>query len=349
MTSVPYDSLLLVSFGGPESREDVMPFLENVVRGKAVPKERLLEVAQHYYELGGASPINDQCRALMEALRAELDAHDIQLPLYWGNRNWSPLLTDTLAEMRQKSHRRTLAIVTSAFSSYSGCRQYRENIEAARQAVGEDAPEVDKVRVFFNHPLYIEVMVERTRAAIDQLPPARRADARIAFTAHSIPISMAENCKYEAQLEEACRLVAEALGRGDWQLVYQSRSGPPQVPWLGPDVVEHAEALAAIGTEELVVVPIGFISDHMEVVYDLDHELAQACEELGITMVRAATAGTHPRFIEMLRELIEERLGRTEQRRACGKLGPSHDVCPEDCCLYPITRRPTPASTPRTP
>lgn len=344
-----YDSLLLVSFGGPERREDVMPFLENVVRGKPVPKERLLEVAEHYYALGGKSPINDQCRALLEALRVELDAHGIDLPLYWGNRNWAPLLPDTLAEMRQKNHRRALAIVTSAFSSYSGCRQYRENIEAARQAVGEDAPEVDKIRVFFNHPLYIEVMVERTRAAIEQLPPARRAEARIAFTAHSLPMTMAENCKYEAQLEEACRLVAEGLGRSDWQLVYQSRSGPPQVPWLGPDVVEHAEALAVIGTRELVVVPIGFISDHMEVVYDLDHELAHACEELGITMVRAATAGTHPRFVEMLRELVEERLGRTDQRRACGKLGPSHDVCPDDCCLYPITRRPTPPSTPRTP
>ncbi|MEZ4252494.1 MAG: ferrochelatase [Polyangiales bacterium] len=336
---LPYDSLLLVSFGGPEKREDVMPFLENVVRGKPVPKERLLEVAQHYYDLGGKSPINDQCRQLLEALRAELDAHDVSLPLYWGNRNWQPMLGDTLAEMAAKGHRRTLAIMTSAFSSYSGCRQYRENVEAAREHVGEEAPEVDKLRVFYNHPLFVEVMAERVRDALAKLPPAHRDVARIAFTAHSIPIAMAEHCRYEAQLEESCRLVAEATGRTKWQLVYQSRSGPPQVPWLGPDVVEHAKALAAIGTTHLVVVPIGLVSVHKEVGYDLDHELHDACEELGLTMVRAETAGTHPKFIAMLRELIEERLGRQERRRALGKDGPSHDVCPADCCLYPITRK----------
>ncbi len=339
----PYDSLLLVSFGGPEKREDVMPFLENVVRGKPVPKERLLEVAEHYYDLGGKSPINDQCRALLAALRAELDAHDITLPIYWGNRNWSPLLTDTLAEMTRKGHRRTLAIMTSAFSSYSGCRQYRENVEAARAAAGDDAPEVDKVRVFYNHPLFVEVMAERLKEALAKLPPAHRDGARVAFTAHSIPLAMAEHCKYEAQLEEACRLVAEATGRTKWQLVYQSRSGPPQVPWLGPDVVEHAKAIATIGVTDLVVVPIGFVSDHMEVVYDLDHELRAACDELGITMVRAQTAGTHPKLVAMLRELIEERLGRVERRRALGKDGPSHDVCPVDCCLYPIARQKPPS------
>ena len=338
LAQLPYDSLLLVSFGGPEKREDVMPFLENVVRGKPVPKERLLEVAQHYYDLGGRSPINDQCRALLSALRAELDAHEITLPLYWGNRNWHPTLAETLAEMKAKGHQRTLAVMTSAFSSYSGCRQYRENVQAAREAVGEGAPEVDKVRVFYNHPLFVEVMAERVRDALEQLPPAHREGARLAFTAHSIPLAMAEHCRYEAQLEEACRLVAEATGRSKWQLVYQSRSGPPQVPWLGPDVVDHARALAAIGTTDLVVVPIGFVSDHMEVVYDLDHELRDACDEHGITMVRAKTAGQHPKFVAMLRELIEERLGRVERRRSLGPHGASHDVCPVDCCLYPIAR-----------
>ncbi|HJL03034.1 MAG TPA: ferrochelatase [Polyangiaceae bacterium LLY-WYZ-15_(1-7)] len=338
-----YDSILLVSFGGPEKREDVMPFLENVVRGKRVPKERLLEVAEHYYGFDGKSPINDQNRALIAALRAELDAHDIDLPIYWGNRNWHPMLGDTLREMKEAGHHRALGVFTSAFSSYSGCRQYRENIEGAREEVGEGAPTVDKVRVFYNHPLFIETMVERTKEALEQLPEGRRETARIAFTAHSIPQLMADHCKYAEQLEEACRLVAEEAGRSDWQLVYQSRSGPPQVPWLGPDVVEHAEALNVIGVEELVVVPIGFISDHMEVIYDLDHELKDACEEMGMTMVRAGTAGTHPKFVAMLRELIEERLGRTDRRRAVGQHGPSHDVCPTDCCLYPVRKRRPPS------
>ncbi|MEM9069345.1 MAG: ferrochelatase [Myxococcota bacterium] len=335
----PYDAILLVSFGGPETRDDVIPFLENVVRGKNVPKDRLLEVAEHYYLFGGKSPINDQCRDLLAALRAELSTQEIDLPVYWGNRNWAPLLTDTVTQMKDDGVKRALAIMTSAYSSYSGCRQYRENIQAAKDAAGEGAPVVDKIRVFYNHPLWIEAFVERTKEALEQLPEGRRETARIAFTAHSIPLSMAEHCRYAEQLEEACRLVADALGRSDWQLVFQSRSGPPHVPWLGPDVLEHAEALHAIGVEDLVVVPIGFVSDHMEVVFDLDTELIEATKEMGMTVVRAKTPGTHPKFVEMLRELVEERIGRTDRRRALGTMGPSHDVCPTDCCLYPVRRK----------
>ncbi len=334
-TEPPYDAILLVSFGGPEKREEVMPFLENVVRGKNVPKARLLEVAEHYYAFGGRSPINDENRALIEALHRELEEHEIPLPIYWGNRNWHPLLPDTIAEMKAKGVRRALAITTSAYSSYSGCRQYLENIEAARETVGTGAPNVDKVRVFFNHPLWIETWVERVHEALDRLPEARRETARIAFTAHSLPLSMAEHCKYTEQLEETCRLVAGELGRRDWQLVYQSRSGPAQVPWLGPDIVEHLEALSVIGIEDLVVVPIGFVGDHMEVVFDLDTELMDAAQELGMNVVRAATPGTHPKFVAMLRELVEERLGKAERRRALGTMGPGHDGCPPGCCSYP--------------
>ncbi len=338
-TLPPYDSILLVSFGGPEAREDVMPFLENVVRGKRVPKERLLEVAEHYQLFNGKSPLNDCNRALLEALRVELDANEIELPLYWGNRNWHPLLADTLREMKAAGRKRTLAIVTSAYSSYSGCRQYRENIEAARAEVGDGAPEVDKVRVFYDHPLFIETMVERVQQALAILPEGERESARIAFTAHSIPVAMADHCKYAEQLEETCRLVAERLERSDWQLVYQSRSGPPSVPWLGPDVAEHARALSVIGVENLVVVPIGFVADHMEVVFDLDRELAEICDEHDIQLVRARTAGTHPKFIEMLRELVQERLGLVDRRRSLSSGGPMPDVCAPDCCLYPIRRK----------
>lgn len=336
----PYDAILLVSFGGPESRQDVMPFLENVVRGKRVPKERLLEVAEHYYAFEGKSPINEQNRELIDALRQKLDELSLDIPIYWGNRNWTPLLGETIEQMKEDGIKRALAIVTSSFSSYSGCRQYRENIEAARQEVGEDAPEIDKVRVWFNHPLFVETMVERVKEALAKLPEGRRGSARLAFTAHSIPLSMAEHCKYSEQLEESARLVAEALGREhDYQLVFQSRSGPPHVPWLGPDIVEHAEALDAIGVADLVVVPIGFVSDHMEVVFDLDVELKQAAEEMDLNVVRAGTPGVHPKFVSMLVELVQERMGMTERRRALGSMGPNHDVCPDDCCLYPIRRK----------
>ncbi len=339
-----YDALLLVSFGGPEKREDVMPFLERVVAGKRVPKERLLEVAEHYYHFEGKSPINDQNRALIAALEKELALHGPKLPIYWGNRNWHPLLPETLGRMRDDGVKRALAIFTSAFSSYSGCRQYRENVAKARAEVGEGAPVIDKVRAFYNHPGFIEPMVELTKAALATIPESRRKAARIAFTAHSIPLTMARHCAYEDQLEEACRLVAAAVGKSEQQLVYQSRSGPPHVPWLEPDVLDHMRALDQIGVEDLVIVPIGFVSDHMEVLFDLDEEAQELGEELGMNVVRAGTVGTHPAFVSMLRELVLERVGEVEDRRVLGTLPTKHDVCPADCCLYPVRRGPPPGA-----
>ena len=330
-----YDAFLLVSFGGPDGPDDVIPFLENVLRGRNVPRERMLEVAEHYHHFGGRSPINEQNRGLVAAIERELAEHGPPLKVYWGNRNWHPLLADTLRQMAADGVRRALAFVTSAFSSYSGCRQYRENIAAAQAEVGPAAPQVDKLRVFFNHPGFIEPMIERTRAALEQIPGDRRADALLVFTAHSIPPAMAAGCRYQEQLREACRLVANGIHRDDWYSVYQSRSGPPQQPWLEPDIGDFLRQQHAIGPiRDVVIVPIGFISDHMEVVYDLDTEAKQLCDQLGINMVRAATVGTHPRFIRMIRELIVERMTDSPQRLALGSMGPSHDVCPEDCCLY---------------
>ena len=337
-----YDAILIVSFGGPEKRDDVIPFLENVLRGKSVPRERMLEVAEHYYHFDGVSPINAQVRGFIAALRPELDHAGINLPIYWGNRNWHPLLTDTVRQMAADGVQRVLAVFTSAYSSYSGCRQYRENVIAARETVGAAAPTIDKVRVFYNHPDFISANVERIRSAFEQLPEASRSVARVAFTAHSIPLSMANNCNYAVQLNETCRLIAAALDLPTerWSLVFQSRSGRPGDPWLEPDVVDHVRTLHDQGVRSLVIAPVGFLSDHMEVLFDLDEEAHGACQELSIDMARAATVGTHPLFISMVRELIQERLGATSARRAIGQFGPSHDVCPTDCCLYTIPTRP---------
>lgn len=329
----PYDAILIVSFGGPEGPDEVIPFLENVLRGKNVPRARMLEVAEHYKQFGGVSPINDQCRTLIAALEAELAEHGPQLPVYWGNRNWRPLLADTMAQMRDDGVRRALAFMTSAYSSYSGCRQYREDIARAQAEIGAGAPQVDKLRVFFNHPGYINPMRERVQAALDQILVDRRAATRIVFTAHSIPAAMAGGCAYEAQLRESCRLVTEAFPEHSWELVFQSRSGPPTQAWLEPDVCDYLRELHATRqVTDVVIAPIGFISDHLEVLFDLDTEAAALCTALGINMVRAATVGTHPRFVAMIRELIEERVQGTE-RLCLGDLGPSHDVCPPDCCL----------------
>ena len=330
-----YDALLVVSFGGPDGPEDVIPFLENVLRGRNVPRERMLEVAEHYQHFGGKSPINDQNRRLIASLERELAERGPRLPIYWGNRNWHPLLADTLRQMAADGVRRALAFVTSAFSSYSGCRQYREDVARAQQEVGPTAPQVDKLRVFFNHPSFIEPMIERTRDALAQIPAERRNDALLLFTAHSIPQAMADGCRYEEQLREACQLVSAGVGRNDWRLVYQSRSGPPQQPWLEPDINDFfRQQHANQPVRDAIVVPIGFISDHLEVLYDLDTEARQLCDGLGIRMVRAATVGTHPRFVGMIRELIEERLSDAPQRLALGTLGPKEDVCPDDCCVY---------------
>jgi len=340
MSAPEYDAILLLSFGGPEKPEEVMPFLQNVVRGRGVPRERLLEVAEHYEHFGGRSPINDQNRALIAALQAELAAHGPQLPIYWGNRNWDPLLKDTLREMADRGVNRALAFVTSAYSSYSSCRQYLQDVEAAREAIGERVPRVDKIRAFFNHPGFLEPFIEGLREALASFSPERAARAQTLFTAHSVPLSMADGSRYVEQLEEAMRIVAEAAGAVQSRLVYQSRSGPPSVPWLEPDILDALREIRESGkTSDVVIVPIGFVSDHLEVLYDLDVEAAGLCAEIGLTLRRVATPGVQPKFVSMVRELIVERLDPEAPRRALGRLGASHDHCEPDCC--PAPRRPS--------
>jgi ferrochelatase len=329
-----YDAILWVSFGGPEKEEDVSPFLENVLRGKNVPRERMLAVAEHYYHFGGRSPINQQNREMIRALEAELTAHGLHLPIYWGNRNWHPLLTDTVAKMKAAGVRRALAFACASYSSYSSCRLYLEIIEDARTAAGECAPVIDKIRPFYNHPGYITAMAEQVLEALEQVPAGRRSTAHIVYTAHSIPLGMAENCRYEQQLLEASRLVSAALGRSGNPLVYQSRSGPPTQPWLGPDILEHLRAIGDKGqVKDVAIVPIGFVSDHIEVLYDLDTEARQLCKELGMNMVRAAAVGANPGFVRMVRELIVERIEEKSDRPSLGTLGPWPDVCHVGCCL----------------
>ena len=332
-----YDALVVVSFGGPEGMEDVLPFLRNVVRGRGVPDQRLREVAAHYRHFGGRSPINDQCRALVAAVQQELERCGPRMPVYWGNRNWHPLLADTLRQMAGDGVARALAFVTSAFGSYPGCRQYLEDIARARAEVGENAPEVDKLRLFYNHPGYVEPLVDSVRAALEKVEAGRRGQARLVFTAHSLPLALARTSPYEAQVRECASLVAAALVR-DFSLAWQSRSGPPGQPWLEPDVVDHLRRLAADGVRDVVVSPIGFVSDHMEVLYDLDLDARSRALEMGIRLVRAATVGTHPRFVRMVRELVEERMEDAPVRAGLGGQGPAPDVCAPGCCPPPAAR-----------
>jgi len=330
-----YDAVLVLSFGGPEKHEDVIPFLENVLRGRNVPRERMLDVAEHYYHFGGKSPINDQNRALIAALKQELAPNGPSLPVYWANRNWHPFLADTLRRMQADGVKNALAFVTSVFSSYSGCRQYLEDIEKARAEAGPEAPRIDKLRSFYNHPLFIEAQSAEVRDALDKLPADRRSTAQILFTAHSVPVAMAESSDYQKQLNESCRLVADQLGIVEWRLVYQSRSGPPGQPWLEPDVGEVLKELPS--GSDVVIAPIGFVSDHMEVLYDLDTEARQICNAVGVKMVRVSTVGVHPLFINMIRELILERMGQCPAR-AIGQFAPSHDECDAGCCPAPARR-----------
>lgn len=332
-----YDALLLLSFGGPEGPDDVLPFLRNVTAGRNVPDERLAEVAEQYALFGGVSPINDQCRALLGAIRDDFAAHDLDLPVYWGNRNWTPFLDDAVARMAADGVERALVFVTSAFGSYSGCRQYREDL--ARAGAVEGAPQLDKLRLYWNHPGFLEPVADRVA---DQLRTGR--PRRLVFTAHSIPLSMAAACDYEAQLRTAVDLVVGLVtGRPDadelddiagWDLVWQSRSGPPQIPWLEPDVNDHLEALAADGVEAVTVCPLGFVSDHMEVKFDLDTQAAETAERLGLDYRRAATVGTDPRFVAMVRDLVAERLD-DGPRLWLGDAGPWPDQCPEGHCAPP--------------
>src|SRR5579884_3232695 len=340
MGEAGFDAILLVSFGGPEGPDDVLPFLENVLRGRDVPRARMLEVADHYHHFGGRSPINDRNRELIAALEAELRAAGLKLPVYWGNRNWHPLLGETLGHMRADGVRNALGFITSAFSSYSGCRQYLDDIARAQQEIGEGAPAVERLRPFYNHPLFVEACAHRLRDALAQIPPERRSDAHLLFTAHSVPLAAAKTCDYVEQLDESCRLVAEAAGHASHRLVYQSRSGPPGQPWLEPDIVDTLRQIAAADrSRDVVVMPIGFIADHLEVIYDLDTEAQHAACQLGLRMVRAGTVGVHPAFVRMIRELISERTHDTE-RRAIGRFGPRPDTCAMDCCPAPARARP---------
>jgi ferrochelatase len=310
-----YDAFLLVSFGGPERREDVIPFLENVLRGRNVPRERLLEVAEHYYHFDGVSPINRQCRELIAALEAEFQSADLHLPIYWGNRNWHPLLRDTVAQMQADGVSNALALATSAYGSYSGCRQYREDIDRARAAV-PDAPSIDKLPPFADHPGFLAAAAARLRSALQQLP-----GADVVYTAHSIPVSMAQSSPYERELRATAERVHQLAGApGSPALVYQSRSGPPTQPWLGPDIGDY---IRRTESARLIVNPIGFLSDHMEVLYDLDFEAATLARDRGIEFLRAGTVGTHPDFIRAIREITQTAM----------KNGVA--ACAPDCCPPP--------------
>jgi ferrochelatase len=295
-----FDALLVVSFGGPEKHEDVLPFLENVLRGKNVPRERMLEVAEHYYHFDGRSPINDQNKQLIAALEGECRNQSIAVPVYWGNRNWHPLLADTLKQMQAEGVRRAAALTTSAFGSYSGCRQYREDIARAQQAAGVQDMVIEKLPNFCDRPEFIEAMADRVRAAMAELQGAEQ----LIFTAHSIPVSMADVSPYVRQLRDASARVAAACGMSNWTLVYQSRSGPPTQPWLAPDICDYLREQHAACVRSVIICPIGFISDHMEVLYDLDTEARALCDQLGIKMVRAGTAGAHPRLVSMVCDML---------------------------------------------
>ena len=341
----PYDGIVLVSFGGPEGPDDVLPFMENVTRGRGIPRQRLVEVSAHYQHFGGVSPINAQNRTLLAAMRNAFDDRGIDVPIAWGNRNWDPSIPTALRELRERGCGRVLALVTSAFSSASGCRQYREDLGRAIEELSLEpagSPMVDKIRVFYNHPGFVEPMIDNTVAALRAL--TANAAAVVAFTAHSIPCSMADTSDYVVQLEEACRLIAEGasarIGRAlTWDLVFQSRSGAPGQPWLEPDISDHLRVLEANGTAAVAVVPVGFISDHMEVVWDLDTQARQTADEIGLEMTRAATVGVDARFITMIVDLALERAASVRQedpiRVALGMRGPNHDVCPVDCCPMP--------------
>ena len=342
-----YDAIIIVSFGGPDRHDDVVPFLENVLRGKPVPRARLLEIAGHYYALGGKSPLNDQNRALIAALQAKLEVDGPNLPVYWGNRNWHPLLTDTLKTMADDGVARAIAFVTSAFSSYSSCRQYLENIQAARSKLGSNPPQVDKIRPFFNHPGFIGAMADRIVDALSQFDSGTQTHTKVLYTAHSIPTAMASASQYVQQLREASRLLSNRLGISDWELVFQSRSGPPAQPWLEPDICGRIALLRKEGVERVCVAPLGFLSDHMEIKYDLDTEAAEVARRVGLEFVRAGTVGTHPKFVSAVRDLIAERIYASPTRSSVGGMPPCPDVCPADCCPPPAQPGRHPRRPPR--
>jgi protoporphyrin/coproporphyrin ferrochelatase len=337
-----YDGFLLLGFGGPEGPDEVMPFLRNVTQGRAVPEARLAEVADHYLHFGGVSPINAQCRALLDAVTAEFEARQIHLRTYWGNRNWHPFVTDTVARMGADGVRRALVLATSATGGYSGCRQYREDLARARARVGPGAaPELIKLRHFFNHPGFVGANADHLRAALAILPEDERDSAALVFTAHSVPDVADANAGMEGRLysrqqREAARLVAEAVrGPGAaFDLAWQSRSGSPGTLWLEPDINDHLADLAKRGIRSVAICPTGFVSDHLEVLWDLDVEAGATARDLGLTMVRAHTAGTHPSFVDAVVGLVQEQLY-GDDPAVVGTLGVSGVDCPTErgCCL----------------
>ena len=344
----PYDALLLVSFGGPEGPDDVLPFLENVTRGRGIPRERLEEVGEHYHLFGGRSPINDLNRRFLEALRADLAGAGLDLPVYWGNRNWDPYLRDAVQRMAADGITRAACFVTSAYSSWSSCRQYRENLYAAADGV-PGAPRLDRLRAYYNHPGFVDPVVDATLAALADLPDGVRDRARLVFVTHSIPTAMNDASgphggAYLAQHRDVTTVVADrvlaatGVARGH-DLVFCSRSGAPHVPWLEPDVNDHLERVAAEGEVAAVLVPVGFVSDHMEVVYDLDTEALATAEKVGVEVRRAATPNGDPRFVAAVRDLLLERAaverGEGVIRAAVGEIGPLWDRCPAGCCADP--------------
>ena len=336
-----FDAVLLLSFGGPEGPEQVLPFLENVTRGRGVPRERLADVAEHYMHFGGVSPINGINRALIARLHAELTDRGRDLPVYFGNRNWEPYVEDAVAAMRDNGIGRAAVFTTSAWGGYSGCTQYVEDIARARRAAGEGAPELVKLRQYFDHPLMVEMFSDAIRAAAATLPHTVRDKARLVFTAHSIPLAARSLCGtdlYPRQVAYASRLVAAAAGYRRYDQVWQSRSGPPQVPWLEPDVADHLRTLAARGTAAVIVCPIGFVADHLEVVWDLDHELRLQAEQTGMAFARASTPNDDRRFARLAVDLIDElRRGREPARVAGPDPVPLYGfsvngaVCTGDC------------------
>ncbi|WP_454130342.1 ferrochelatase [Microbacterium aurum] len=346
---VAYDGILLLGFGGPEGQDDVIPFLRNVTAGRGIPDERLEEVAHHYRHFGGVSPINDHNRELMAALDAELAARGLDLPVYWGNRNWMPYVSDALQAAHADGRTRLLAIATSAYSSYSSCRQYREDLADAVEATGlAGLVEIDKVRQFFDHPGFVAPFAEGVAAGLQRLHADGFADdeIEILFSTHSIPNSDADRSgpaerdlgpggAYVAQHTAVAEAIVARLGTAcAWQLVYQSRSGPPQVPWLEPDINDAMQELPAAGRKAVLIVPLGFVSDHMEVLWDLDTEALETAQELGLTAIRTPTPGTHPAYVAGLVDLVAERLAGTapEDRPHETALGPWYDVCRPGCC-----------------
>ncbi len=381
-----YGALVVVSFGGPEKAGDVRPFLQNVARGRDIPEERLAEVEAVYLSHGGASPANELNRDLVERLKQALEESGNPMPVYLGNRNWHPYLEDTVGEMAGDGVKRALAFVTAGFSSYSSCRQYREDIEAAVEALPDgEKIEIHKLRGFFNHPDFISIQAEAVRESVKELTSEGFALSaiRIIFTAHSLPMESAKVCSYEAQLRESSRLVMEEIdwsglaggesqaprrqsdvprGGDDalqgesemeqeesdtpkeaphgWDLVWQSRSGPPMVKWLEPDIGDHIPAVAFFGSgpnragrcQAIVVVPIGFVSDHMEVIQDLDTVASQVAEDFNLAFRRASTVGSNPRFPQMIASLVAERIDPASQPLAIGTAPPLPDFCPKDCC-----------------